>query len=135
MTAAAQQLEGALKALSFSVQKATEDEGVVVDPELSDILVDLDIVPGKQPSTSAFEAAEIWAGLEEQADVAKAIMQDEQERLLDVTCIADDGGSDGSESDDEVEMLGAAMTSTDKAAIAGTSAVQRPRRVVWFSRG
>ena len=43
------------------------------------------IVPGKQPSTSAVEAAELWAGLEEQADVAKAVIEDEQERLMDVT--------------------------------------------------
>ena len=47
-----------------------------VDAELSDVLAHLDITRGQPAHSAAIRAAEEWAELEEQGEVAKALAQD-----------------------------------------------------------
>lgn len=71
-----------------------------------EMLLKLNITPGKPPSSSALDTTEYWARLEDDAYVQSALRDDERERLLDVFGI-DNNGSSSSDEDDEVEVLGA----------------------------
>ena len=69
------ELADALNALSVGVHVAASGPRVV-DEELSDVLAHLDITPGQPAHSAAIRAAEEWAELEEQGEVAKALAQD-----------------------------------------------------------
>ena len=73
------ELADALNALIVGVHVAGSGPGVV-DAELSDVLAHLDITPGQPAHSAVIRAAEEWAELEEQGEVAKALDQDANER-------------------------------------------------------
>jgi len=76
------ELADALNALSVGVHVAASGPGVV-DAELSDVLAHLDITPGQPAHSAAIRAAEEWAELEEQGEVAKALAQDANDVFLE----------------------------------------------------
>ena len=76
------ELADALNALSVGVHVAASGRGVV-DAELSDVLAHLDITLGQPAHSAAIRAAEEWAELEEQGEVAKALTQDANDVFLE----------------------------------------------------
>jgi len=102
----------ALDALSVGVRLAIEGGGVQ-DKEMCEILTHLDITPGKPAHPAAIEAVREWAELEEQEEIAEALMQDAKDSILNVvndTCGKDKGPSEdeldeGFESPEEVSLM------------------------------
>ena len=112
------ELADALNALSVGVHVAASGPGVV-DAELSDVLAHLDITPGQPAHSAAIRAAEEWAELEEQGEVAKALAQDANDVFLEK--VGNTFVEEISLSDDEPEP-----DSTEDAESAGSRAVKAP---------
>ena len=96
-------LAEALHALSLSVKAAASGPGVL-DSEMTDVLAHLNITPGRPAHPAAIKAAEEWAKLEEQDEIAKALAQDANDVLIEKvnnTFVEDE--EDISLSDDELE--------------------------------
>lgn len=98
------ELEEALNALSSTVHRATgRGSSSVVDADLVEVLVNLDISPGKPADEAAIAAARVWATVEDQEDVAQALRLDEQDAILSGTFgdmrVVENGGGKGEEQD------------------------------------
>ena len=73
--------------------------GEVEDTELSDVLANLNITPGKRANPAAVAAAQTWAELEEQKEIADALPQDAKDIFLEK--VANEYVEDDSLSDQE----------------------------------
>ena len=76
------ELANALNAPGVGVHVAASGPGVVY-AELSDVLAHLDITPGQPAQSAAIRAAEEWAEMEAQSEVAKALAQDANDVFLE----------------------------------------------------
>lgn len=96
------ELAEALNALSLSVNAAASGPGAV-DSEMLDVLAHLNITPGSPAHPAAIKAAEEWAELEEQDEIAKTLAQDASDILVEKfnnTFVEDE--DDSNLSDDEL---------------------------------
>ena len=136
------ELANALNAPGVGVHVAASGPGVVY-AELSDVLAHLDITPGQPAQSAAIRAAEEWAEMEAQSEVAKALAQDANDVFLEK--VGNTFVEEISLSDDEPEP-----DSMDDGESAGGRGVKAPplyaelsslfgprtvRRVAWHAHG
>ena len=76
------ELTATLDALSVRAGAAIK-EGGVQDSELCEVLTQLEIVPGRPVPPAAVVAAQSWATLEDQEDIAEALAADAKDALTE----------------------------------------------------
>ena len=105
-------LAKAFNALSFGVHEAAAQGSCVNDTELCNVLVDLDISPGKPAHKAAVDAAREWATLEDEEDLVEAMRLDEQDVMVGdiIDSIVEEGNVSDGESEDGDESAGSRVS-------------------------
>ena len=95
--------------LSVGAQEAAQGSGVQ-DIELTEVLVNLQIVPCQPTHKAAIDAVQAWTGMEEQEEFANALLQDSHDELMarvNKTHVVEDPSDDDLSDGADVESTGA----------------------------
>lgn len=100
---AVEALTKTLNNVSSRVHETQQQGSPAVDTELTDLLANLDIIPGEGANGAAKRAAEVWATVEDQDDVVEALRLDAVDRMtaqLAGTLIEDDKDDEDEDGDE-----------------------------------